>query len=29
LLQPIALDPRESELDTAIWARVFAEAAAL
>ncbi|HYB56195.1 MAG TPA: radical SAM protein, partial [Alphaproteobacteria bacterium] len=26
---PIALDPRESELDTATWARVFAEAAAL
>jgi pyrroloquinoline quinone biosynthesis protein E len=26
---PLALDPRDSELDTQIWARVFAEAAAL
>jgi PqqA peptide cyclase len=26
---PIALDPRDDELDTATWARVFAEAAAL
>ena len=26
---PLALDPRESELDTQTWARVFAEAAAL
>ncbi len=26
---PLALEPRESELDTAIWARVFCEAAAL
>src|SRR5579863_9267688 len=26
---PLALDPREAELDTATWARVFAEAAAL
>src|SRR6266545_6992114 len=26
---PIALDPRADELDTATWARVFAEAAAL
>jgi PqqA peptide cyclase len=26
---PVALDPRESELDTETWARVFAEAAAL
>src|SRR5580698_4415924 len=26
---PVALDPRERELDTQIWARVFAEAAAL
>jgi PqqA peptide cyclase len=26
---PLALDPRESEVDTATWARVFAEAAAL
>ncbi len=26
---PIALDPRDSELDTQTWARVFAEAAAL
>ena len=26
---PLALDPRGSELDTQTWARVFAEAAAL
>lgn len=26
---PLTLDPRESELDTATWSRVFAEAAAL
>jgi PqqA peptide cyclase len=26
---PVALDPRDSELDTATWARVFSEAAAL
>src|SRR6202051_1024542 len=26
---PLALDPRDDELDTATWARVFAEAAAL
>ena len=26
---PLALDPRENELDTATWARVFGEAAAL
>jgi pyrroloquinoline quinone biosynthesis protein E len=26
---PLALDPRQDELDTATWARVFREAAAL
>src|SRR5580698_210084 len=26
---PLALDPRDDELDTATWARVFAEATAL
>ena len=26
---PLALDPRDDELDTATWARVFGEAAAL
>ena len=26
---PLALDPRDDELDTATWARVFSEAAAL
>ena len=26
---PLALEPRDDELDTATWARVFAEAAAL